>query len=520
MRLSILLVLLIGSRCTAAEPSSEGTLLVFLPEAVEVVPVEIVDYDFSEARHRFAEQIFQSRDTDKDGRLGPNEAARLPTWNSSTSQIEPLGLAWNKADESPRDGFLSLHEVQSLVDRKSGPHLRIQVDRRGVDRAELLYSLIDRNRDGKIDPNELLESAPHLRRCDFDDDEMLTLSELAELSNAVTRPAEATESTDPFFWCGSSDDLLLAAREIEARYKSAATGGVPLQAIHGVDPAVDRNNDQLLSDAELEDSLKSGVRGPRLKVKVTGKSFGVRWLDPEDDTEVTTFRRSETVKLAGLNFKINYRSSALLEQLRQQELNTQFGDADKDDNQYLSRAEYAELVSVAETSVPANPEVVDADGNDQITREELLAAGELRALASKCQLQLTVVREALTLFAMLDQDRNQGVSSWELQSSPQRLESLDRNKDGSLAVSELAGELALEVGFAGTRRDESPMAVVRNRARPVARRTSAAGPPWFQRMDRNQDQHLSWREFLGTRSQFEQLDTDHDGTVSASEAKP
>jgi hypothetical protein len=498
--------------------AAEGTLLVFLPEAVEVVSVEVADYEFAEARRKFADQLLRSRDADQDGKLGPDEAARLPVWNSSTSQLQPLGREWKQADQSPGDGFLSPEEVRVLVDRRCGEPVRIEVDRRGNDRAELLYSLIDRNRDGQLEPTELLDSAPHLRRCDFDDDEMLTLSELSELSAAMTRPSQVSESTDPFLWCGSSSALTSAAQEITARYGTPS--GVPAARVHGINPSADADGDQHFSTTELERALQSGHTGMQLKIKVDGKSFGIRWLEPGDDSEVRTFRRSENVKLDGLNFKINFRSSELLEQLRRQELNTQFGDADKDDNDYLSRAEYAELASVAETSVAADPAVVDANGNDQITREELLASGDLRAMATRCQLQLTIVREALTLFAMLDQDRNQGISQWEIGSSVSRLETLDRNRDGRLAASELAGELALEVGFSGARRDENPMAVVRNRARPVARRTTSAGPPWFQRMDRNQDQRLSWREFLGTKEQFGQLDTDGDGAVSSSEAKP
>ncbi len=380
-----------------------------------------------------------------------------------------------------------------------------------------MYSLIDRNRDGQLEPTELLDSAPHLRRCDFDDDEMLTLSELSELSAAMTRPSQANESTDPFLWCGSSSALTPAAQEITARYGTPS--GVPVARVHGIEPAADADGDQLLSTTEIERGLQSGISGKQLKIKVDGKGFGIRWLEPGDDLEVHTFRRSENVKLDGLNFKINFRSSELLEQLRRQELNTQFGDADKDNNDYLSRAEYAELASVAETSVAADPAVVDANGNDQITREELLAAGDLRAMATRCQLQLTVVREALTLFAMLDQDRNQGSRSGK-SAAPR----LGWRRSTAIAMptgGERTGrELALEVGFSGARRDESPMAVVRNRARPVARRTTSAGPPWFQRMDRNQDQRLSWREFLGTKEQFGQLDTDDDGAVSASEAKP
>jgi Ca2+-binding EF-hand superfamily protein len=515
MRHWLFLLWIFSSRLAQGADTTAGQLLVMLPETIEVVRVEIPDYDFQQTRNRFADQLFQSRDTDKDGQLNAEEAPRLPVWNALTSQLQSLGAAWKQADLAPADGSLSSSEVRGLIDRGFGPPIRIQADRRGNDRAELLYSLIDHNRDGQLEPTELLQSAPQLRRCDFDDDEMLTLSELAELAAASTRPMDAKESTEPFLWCHNAQDRAAAAEQIVSRFHQ----GVPLGAVLGIDPSADSDGNQQLSAVEIVQALGKDLRGSALKIKVDGKSFGVRWLEPDDDPEVRTFRRSESVKRDGLSFKVNYRSSELLEQLRRQELNTQFGDADKDNNEYLSRGEYAELVSVAETSVPADPAVVDANGNQEITRDELLAAGELRAIASKCQLQLTVVREALTLFSMLDQDSNQGISSWEMQSSADRLDALDRNRDGRLAASELAGELALEVGFAGARQAETPRNVVRTRARPVARRTSTAGPPWFQRMDRNQDQRLSWREFLGTKEQFGELDADGDGAVSVGEAK-
>src|SRR5262249_8029024 len=45
------------------------------------------------------------------------------------------------------------------------------------------------------------------------------------------------------------------------------------------------------------------------------------------------------------------------------------------------------------------------------------------------------------------------------------------------------------------------------------------GPLWFQRMDRNQDGDLTWKEFLGPRRVFEELDTDHDGLIDPKEAE-
>ena len=45
------------------------------------------------------------------------------------------------------------------------------------------------------------------------------------------------------------------------------------------------------------------------------------------------------------------------------------------------------------------------------------------------------------------------------------------------------------------------------------------GPIWFQRMDRNMDGDLTWKEFLGPRHVFEELDADGDGLIDPQEAE-
>src|SRR5262249_58584759 len=55
--------------------------------------------------------------------------------------------------------------------------------------------------------------------------------------------------------------------------------------------------------------------------------------------------------------------------------------------------------------------------------------------------------------------------------------------------------------------------------RVVAQARAPVGPIWFQRMDRNNDGDLTWKEFLGPRHVFEELDTDHDGLISPEEAE-
>ncbi|HSQ54298.1 MAG TPA: hypothetical protein VLM40_01025, partial [Gemmata sp.] len=45
------------------------------------------------------------------------------------------------------------------------------------------------------------------------------------------------------------------------------------------------------------------------------------------------------------------------------------------------------------------------------------------------------------------------------------------------------------------------------------------GPLWFRKMDRNADGDVSRSEFLGTRAEFDAIDTDHDALISLEEAE-
>ena len=49
--------------------------------------------------------------------------------------------------------------------------------------------------------------------------------------------------------------------------------------------------------------------------------------------------------------------------------------------------------------------------------------------------------------------------------------------------------------------------------------TDARGPAWFRKMDRNGDGDVSRAEFLGSKEDFDRIDTDHDGLISLEEAE-
>ncbi len=131
------------------------------------------------------------------------------------------------------------------------------------------------------------------------------------------------------------------------------------------------------------------------------------------------------------------------------------------------------------------------------------------------QISVGTVQDGSPLLRMVDADGDRRLSLREIESIPAMLDGLDANGDDDVSAGEVPIPIRLMVTLGPHAHDmlKSPSASAF-----VARPTKVTAPDWFAGMDDNSDGDLTAAEFLGTRKQFDQLDRDGNGRISAGEA--
>ncbi len=135
---------------------------------------------------------------------------------------------------------------------------------------------------------------------------------------------------------------------------------------------------------------------------------------------------------------------------------------------------------------------------------------------------MTTADQGRAIFGILDLDRDRRLGAREVMRTVDRVMSWDGDGDGRVSPDEIPYHFQVTIargGLSGLTGDGDghPAPVGRwPRLEPAA---PAAGPDWFQKMDRNHDGDVSRREFLGPRDQFDRLDRDNDGLIDPDEAR-
>jgi Ca2+-binding EF-hand superfamily protein len=160
---------------------------------------------------------------------------------------------------------------------------------------------------------------------------------------------------------------------------------------------------------------------------------------------------------------------------------------------------------------------IDRDHNQMIFENEWLAFMELYDTLAEHRVTLTLTAAADDPVTPFDSNHDGRLSRGELARALATIRSWDVNGDGQISPEEVPQrfEGLFHLGALGSPAKAEMMPGMRRSEPPPA----SDAPAWFQRMDRNRDGEVSFREFLGPISVFRRLDTNHDGALDAEEAR-
>ncbi len=465
-------------------------------------------------RREYLARLFKALDTDGDGKLTRAEFERSPL-NTSRRGPGTRPLSEKEAAE-----IVPASKLTEALERVAGETLAFRQDNTARKTDDLVFAALDTNHDGVLTEDEILAAPAMLLSKDTDDDDCITIDEFGPAEPTMLAPMFPGQPERPL---ASVSTLLvdgtgpLFAPRLIRRYDRNGDGKLSQQEI-GISPelfrALDTDGDGKLSAEELKEFYKQqpdveatleleppAGQLPRVDVSPGSKARSTR-------PDVAVFGLPDTdVALAVRSF--DPIKSALTD------AQAQFNRLDVDQNGYLDRDELKENIRFQRGLF----ETIDTNGDDKIFWPEMEAYVRSRAEAAATRCDIVLHDLGHGFFEALDRNHDGRIGLREIRAASTTLQGLRKPGQAVLRATDPPRRLHLEVirgSFqlfrTGTTGESTvPKLVVQPRA-PV-------GPLWFQRMDRNMDGDLTWKEFLGPRHVFEELDTDHDGLISPEEAE-
>jgi Ca2+-binding EF-hand superfamily protein len=465
-------------------------------------------------RRDYLARLFKALDTDGDGKLTRAEFEKSPLITSRRGPgTRPL---------SPKDAAEIVHpnKLAEALERVVGDTLAFRQDNTARTTDDLVFAVLDTNKDGVLSEDEIRAAPTILLGLDQDDDDCLTIDEFAPPAPPVRGfvvpgmpPERPSAGVSTLLVDGTGP--LFGPRLIR-RYDKNRDGKLSQAEIGLSDErfrALDTDKDGKLSVEELKEFHKQPpdveavielepAAGQAPKLQVAGANARIARPDvavfPLDDTEVALGVRSFDPV------------TAAIEDARQQ-----FNRLDVDQNGYLDRDELKDHVRFQRGLF----EAIDTDGDDKIFWPEMEAYVRSRAEAAATRCDIVLHDLGHGFFEALDRNHDGRIGLREIRLAAATLSGLRKPGTAGLRATDPARRLHLEVirgtfqlfGTSATGESTVP--------RLVAQPRTPVGPIWFQRMDRNMDGDLSWKEFLGPRHVFEELDEDHDGLIDPVEAE-
>jgi Ca2+-binding EF-hand superfamily protein len=466
-------------------------------------------------RRDYLSRLFQTLDVDKDGKLSRAEFEQSPL-NTSRRGKTPRRLSSKEAAET-----VPARKLAEALERVAGfEPLAFRQDNSNRKTDDAVFEALDADRNGVLSEDEIREATALLLAKDQDDDDCVTLDEFKP-AEPTMMPAVLAPGRERPSLAAVSDLLVdgagrLFAPRLVRRYDrdrdgklSLAESGLARERFR----ALDADGDGKLSaeelgnlcrqppDVEASLELEPPNSSPQVRVSA-GPNIQANRPD------FASFVFADTVlELAVRPFDP---LNAAVADARQQ-----FNRLDADQNGYLDRDELKQNVRFQRGLF----ELIDTDGDDKIFWPEMERYVRSRAevAATRCDIVLHDLGHGF--FEALDLNHDGRLGLREIRVAADTLEKMRKPGQTRLRANDPPRRLHLEVirgsfqlfGTGGTGVSTVPRIAVQPR--------SPVGPIWFQRMDRNLDGDLTWKEFLGPRYVFEELDTDHDGLIDPKEAE-
>lgn len=391
---------------------------------------------------------------------------------------------------------------------------------------EQLFAALDLNKDGKLSKSEVRDAEKILLSLDQNEDECLSPNEL-NLGGADRSSAIKPVPIDDAPTAEAASDLQLFRTAIPAtivpqllqRYDANKDAFLTQKEI-GFDKETfdrfDANRDGKLSAAELE-LWRTGPPDFTANVNIS---------DLADRRKMTIQYASGKPLPAGLEIR---RSSTgrLVLRVGRQLLDLYAGAApsyvvDRLDEEVKSTYPMGKSI-VTENDIGAQQfqflrivfDAADFNGDGKLTREEYAKYMRLQQSTIDLATIAGYATRTPSLFHLMDENGDGKLSVRELRTAWDRLIVLEPGSGTEVTRDAILPSASIRFGRASSWLHAdyaTSMNIV-----PAPRKV--AGPLWMQMMDRNGDGDISRLEFLGTRAEFDRIDTDKDGIISTAEAE-